>query len=213
MISSSSSLQSSSIEMLEQRDAIGQLVAVAPAALVERRALVQAEQDVVVVHLHLVEQLVRRLVLDRRSRGCGPAARTSAGWCRWLPRRARGNTRASRAPSLPGARPERGAFFEEEGIRVERAAAFALAGLVVNPSADRNRSRCARCRSGRAASACRSAGRAGSRHPRRASSAAGGSISHNCASTLTGSSFFTRPMRLATRSTCRSTGRPGTPSA
>src|SRR5688572_7721946 len=49
---------------LEQGDAIRQLIAVLR-ALGERRALIQAEQDVFVrVHLELVEQLLRRLILD-----------------------------------------------------------------------------------------------------------------------------------------------------
>ena len=41
----------------------------------------------------------------------------------------------------------------------------------------------------------------------------GGSCRQSNVSTTSGSSAWTRPMRLATRSTCRSTGRPGTPSA
>ena len=42
---------------------------------------------------------------------------------------------------------------------------------------------------------------------------AGGMAAHNCCSTTSGSSDFAMPMRLATRRTWRSTGRPGTPSA
>ena len=40
-----------------------------------------------------------------------------------------------------------------------------------------------------------------------------GSAAHSCCSTTTGSSDSAMPMRFATRSTWRSTGRPGTPSA
>ena len=42
---------------------------------------------------------------------------------------------------------------------------------------------------------------------------AGGIAAHNCRSTTSGSSESAMPMRFATRSTCRSTGSPGTPSA
>ncbi len=50
--------------MLKQRDAIGKLVAVAPAAFVERRPLVEAEQGIALFDFHFVEQIVGRLVLD-----------------------------------------------------------------------------------------------------------------------------------------------------
>ena len=50
--------------MLKQRDAIGQLIAVAPVAFVQGRALIEAQQRLAVFDLHLVEQIVRGLVLD-----------------------------------------------------------------------------------------------------------------------------------------------------
>ncbi len=65
----------------------------------------------------------------------------------------------------------------------------------------------------RAAAACRSGGRGGSACRTRASTPRRGSAAHNCCSTTSGSSDFAMPIRLATRSTCRSTGSPGTPSA
>ena len=49
---------------LVQDDAIGQRVAVVPRALGERRALVQAEERVGRLDLHLVQQFVGRLVFD-----------------------------------------------------------------------------------------------------------------------------------------------------
>ena len=50
--------------ILKQRDAVGQLIAVPPAALIERRSLVQAQQGFALVDVHFVEQVIRRLVLD-----------------------------------------------------------------------------------------------------------------------------------------------------
>ena len=46
------------------RDAIGQRIAVAPAALGQRRALIEAEQRVAGLHLDLLENVRRRLVFD-----------------------------------------------------------------------------------------------------------------------------------------------------
>src|SRR2546427_2161386 len=49
---------------LEEQDTVGQRVAVVPAAFGKRRALVQSEQRIGRLDVHLFEQLVRRFVLD-----------------------------------------------------------------------------------------------------------------------------------------------------
>src|SRR5262245_50093321 len=50
--------------LLEERDAIGKLIAVLPRALGQRRALIQAIQRVGRFNLHLIEQLGARRVFD-----------------------------------------------------------------------------------------------------------------------------------------------------
>src|SRR5688500_6684665 len=130
--------------MLEERDAIGQGIAVSPAALVQRRSLIQAEQRARVVDIHFVEQLVGRLVLD------------DDGEVAHLPRELQGN-RVDRfldelAKIFAGHERPRflrelalseAGFFDEEACRVEGwptilftafAASFNLIGLLVNPS-------------------------------------------------------------------------------
>src|SRR5471030_1812941 len=52
------------VRALEDQHAIGQRVAVAPAALRQRRALIQAEQRVGRLDVHFAEQLRARLVFD-----------------------------------------------------------------------------------------------------------------------------------------------------
>ena len=199
---------------LEQRDAVGQLVAVIPAPLGERRALVEAEQRVRRLDLHLVEQLVRRLVLDDDARRCAPRARTARGMVSIASSTSSRNSLAChRLAWLLRWRLERQAS-SRAASRLSSGALPRLTGFGRrSPVADRNRNRAGRCSAGTAASAGRCGGRAESARRTRASSAPAAACSHSCASTFTGSSLLTRPRRLATRSTWRSTGSPGTPSA
>ena len=101
---------------LVEHDAIGQRVAVVPAPLGQRRALVEAEQRVRRLDLHLGQQLVARLVLDddgevldlaaepsrdRADRFGDEALEPSAGHRRFLARRRR-RARGGGAATPPG---------------------------------------------------------------------------------------------------------------
>ena len=183
---------------LKQQDAIGQRVAVVPPPLGQRRALVEAEQGVGRLDLHLARGAPATARSRPRSRG-SPSPRGTGAGCR------------------PG-RQRRG-----RRTRVDPRAAFALrfssrpARFARGPpgSADRQRSRTCRSRrtGRRAASACRCGGREESACRTSGSTAPAAARAHSCCSTTTGSSDSAMPIRLATRSTCRSTGSPGTPSA
>ena len=193
----------------------------APLPLGERHALIQTEQRVVRLHLHLVEQVRRRLVFDhdrdvahlaREARGMvSIASATSALKC-FARHRPPGRASAARAEARPsGYCFERSGRFRSGPALRGRACATGL-DQRARPTG-RSRSPFARCSDRTAASGGRSGGRAGSAGPRPCVQRSGGRARTSVCSTLPGSSLWTRPRRLATRSTCRSTGRPGTPSA
>ena len=113
------------VRALEEQDAVGQRVAVLPAALGQRRPLVQAEERVGRLDLHLVEQIVGRLVLDDDGdvgHGVAKPARD-------------GGERLGDVPleRLPGHRRRRGGL-DRPRPRVDRATRTALRAPVFLPA-------------------------------------------------------------------------------
>ena len=199
------------VRALKEQDAVGQRIAVVPAAFGQRRALVQAEQRVGRLDLHLVEQLAPTVRLRRRwrcSHGVAEAARDAGERLSdaALERR-RGSFDGGVAPSAAAcahvpARRARAGLCRRPSLRPLGASRSGTGLKIVAVVLNRRTGR-------RAASACRCAGRAESACRRSRVQRSGGSAAHSCCSTTSGSSDSAMPMRLATRSTWRSTGRPG----
>ncbi len=200
---SSSSRRIALVRALEDLDAVGHLLLAAPASARSAARPIEAEQRVGRRDLHLVEQLLRRLVLDDD---------------RDVPHLLAEPLRDRRAA------PQRRAFRTRPVPRV-----FVLGVLSSSVFGFRLRAPCRLARARRPAGSSRSRRRTKHwshsgfgrqmRRPCRISVSdvrvqrSGGIAAHNCCSTTIGSSPSAMPMRLATRRTCRSTGSPGMPSA